>query len=125
MENNMEIYESKDGGARFYFTHSSSDFTTGVLVMKPQYELPKHNRPLAVENLVQISGKCTMKLFSSETDFSEHILKPGDHLQIPKGQYHIHANPNDTESATLFKAVGDITKVMDALRQDCNLIKSF
>lgn len=95
------------------------------MVIAPHYELPKHNRPLAVENLVQISGTCVMKLFADEANFTEHVLQKGDHLVIPQGQYYIHANPYDVESATLFKAAGDITAVMDILRKEFDLIKAF
>ena len=112
----IETYESQDGGVRFYFSHSDKNFTTGVMVIRPHYELPKHNRPFAIENLVQISGESIIKLFSDETNYTEHLLKPSDNLQIPLGQYHIHANTTDIESATLFKAVGDITVVMDNIR---------
>lgn len=113
----LEVYEDKEKTVRFYFTHSSKEFTTGVLVIQPHKELPKHNRPLAVENLIQISGKCVMKLFKGETEqFEEHKLNPGNYLSIPKGQYHIHANPFDNISITLFKAEGDITKIMNVIR---------
>ncbi len=120
----IEIYKSKDYGVTFYFTHSDQDFTTGLMVIAAHYELPKHNRPLAVENLVQISGTCLMKLFTDETNFTEHILQKGDHLVISQGQYHIHANPHDIESVTLFKAAGDITAVMDILRKEFDFVKS-
>lgn len=118
--NPIEIYESKDKGVRFYFTHSDEKFTTGVMVIQPKYELPKHNRPLAVENLMQISGICLMKLFSDkdQDDSKMRILTPGEYLEIPKGQYHIHANPYEVESATLFKAEGDITEIMANLRKE-------
>ncbi len=118
----IETYESQDGGVRFYFSHSDKNFTTGVMVIRPHYELPKHNRPFAIENLAQISGESAMKLFSDETNYIEHILKPGDNLQIPTDQYHIHANTKDIESITLFKAVGDITAVMDSIRKEYKLI---
>ena len=118
----IETYESQDGGVRFYFSHSDKNFTTGIMVIRPHYELPKHNRPFAIENLAQISGESVMKLFSDETNYTEHILKPGDNLQIPIGQYHIHANTKDIESIALFKADGDITAVMDIIRKEYKLI---
>jgi len=118
----IETYESQDGTVRFYFAHSSKEFTAGVMVIKPNCELPKHNRPFAEENLEQISGECVMKLFSDENNFTEHILKNGDFLKIPKGQYHIHANRGDAESITIFKADGDITAVIDIIRKEYKLI---
>ena len=114
----IEIYEDKNKIVKFYFTHSNIEFTTGVMVIQPNKELPKHNRPLAVENLVQISGACKMKLFDDEINFKEIMMKPGEYLEIPKGQYHIHSNPFNQESVTLFKAEGDITKVMEIIRNE-------
>lgn len=121
--NFIEAYEDKDRIVKFYFTHSDSQFTTGVMVIQPHAELPKHNRPLAIEHLVQVSANCTMKLFSDEENFEEKVMLPGNYIQIPKGQYHIHSNPFDQESVTLFKAEGDITKVMEVIRKDFNKIE--
>lgn len=118
MENKfIENYIDKGKTVKFFFSHSSEKFTTGVMVIAPEKELQKHNRPLAVENLIQISGKCTMKLFNDDTEFTEHILMPGDYLQIPQGVFHIHANPFKTESITLFRAQGDITEIMKNIRE--------
>ena len=116
--NFIEAYEDKDKVLKFYFTYSSPEFTTGVMVIAPHKELPKHNRPLAVEHLVQISSICIMKLFTDETNFEEKVMNPGDYIQIPQAQYHIHSNPSDQESITLFRAEGDITKVMEIIRKD-------
>ncbi len=59
-----------------------------------------------------------MKLFTEDDSYSETILNVGDSIQIPKGIYHIHANPNNEVSLTLFKADGDITMIMENLRND-------
>lgn len=114
----FEVWEDPQTHVRFYFSHSDNQFTTGVMVIPPHTELPKHNRPLAVENLVQVSGACLMKVFDENDVPTDHALKIGDNLSMPKGQFHIHANPNDEPSATLFKAVGDITAVVDVLRRN-------
>ncbi len=81
-------------------------------------ELPKHSRPKAFENLVQISGKCLMKIFDDADSVTEHTLGVGDKLRMDKGQYHIHSNPFSETSVTLFKAEGDITEVMKVLREN-------
>lgn len=121
--NYIEAYEDKNKIVKFYFTHSDSQFTTGVMVIQPYKELLKHNRPLAVENLIQVSGTCIMKLFIDEINFEEKIMNTGTYIQIPKGQYHIHSNPSDEESITLFRAEGDITKIMKSLRKEFDQIK--
>ena len=114
----FEVWEDPQTHVRFYFSHSDEQFTTGVMVIPAHTELPKHNRPFAIENLVQVSGKCLMKVFDENDIATEHILEPGDNLSMAKGQYHIHANPNDEPSATLFKAVGDITSIVATLREN-------
>ena len=113
----FEVYETPDGSARFYFSHSDKEFTTGILVLNPKAELSKHNRPHAIENLIQISGRCVMKLFETPTQSTDHTLLPGTKLVISKGMYHLHSIPFDEESTTFFKAEGDITEIMDKLRQ--------
>ena len=114
----IEAYEDPSGKARFYFTHTSDQFTTGVLELDPGGELPRHNRPNGVENLVQLSGSCVMKLFSNDSTPDperEVALKKNDFLEIPKGKFHIHTNPFEEQSLTFFKLVGDITEIMQTL----------
>jgi quercetin dioxygenase-like cupin family protein len=114
----FEVWEDPETQARFCFSHSDKNVTTGVMILRPGTELPKHNRPLAFENLLQISGKCQMSLFGEAGELqATHELAPGDYLHMAKGQWHMHANPFDEESATLFKAEGDITKVVEKLRE--------
>jgi len=114
----FEVWDSPDGQVRFCFSHTGSDFTTGVMILQPGAALPKHNRPLAYEHLLQLSGNCMMTLIAEDgAEQSVHNLKPGDSLHMEKGQWHIHANPNETASYTLFKAEGDITAILDNLRK--------
>ena len=91
--NYIEAYEDKERIVKFYFNHSDENFTIGVMIIKPNSELSKHNRQLAVENLVQIHGTCVMKLFSDETTFEKKIMTPGTYIQSPHAQFHIHSNP--------------------------------
>ncbi len=114
----FESWESPDGAARFCFSHSDEQFTTGVLILQPGAELARHNRPLAHENLLQITGKCRMTL-TDEDGGNEQIneLEPGSSLRMEKGQWHVHANPYHEVSTTLFKAEGDITAVMKVVRE--------
>lgn len=112
----FEIWKDPNTGVVFYFSHSDETLTTGVMMIPAGQELPKHNRPLAYENLVQVAGKCKMTVFESDDNSTEKVLDVGDSLRMEKGQYHIHANPFDEPSYTLFKAEGDITEVMKVLR---------
>ncbi len=116
-ENAIEIYQSPDGKATFYFSHSDSNFTTGVMVIEPNSSLPKHKRPLAFENLTQVSGKCLMTLFNEKDEAIEIELNVGEGIKMHKAQWHIHANPYNELSLTLFKAEGDISEVMKALKE--------
>lgn len=114
----FETWKDPVTGAEFCFSYSDEDFTTGVMYLPPGCELPKHNRPKAFENLKQISGKCKMTVFDNEGGSFDKILSPGDTLRMEKGQYHIHANPFDEKSHTLFKAEGDITDIVKALKEN-------
>ncbi len=115
----FETWKDPATGVEFVFSHSDENFTTGVMYIPPHSELPKHNRPKAFENLKQIAGKCNMIVFDLEGDGSfSKVLSPGDELSMEKGQFHIHANPFEEKSYTLFKAEGDITEVMRALREN-------
>lgn len=116
----FEVWDDPSGQVRFCFSHTGTDFTTGVMILQPGAALPKHNRPLAYENLLQLDGGCTMTLLNESGDTEAiHMLNPGDALHMDKGQWHIHANPNAQVSLTLFKADGDITAILD------NLCKTF
>lgn len=59
-----------------------------------------------------------MTTFDNNEIETKHILGIGDSLGMPKGQFHVHANPNDEPSATLFKAVGDITTIVATVRKN-------
>ena len=114
----FEIWRDRTTGVTFYFSHSDEQFTTGVMEIPPHTELPKHNRPKAFENLVQVSGVCVVTVFDEGESSKTHILHVGDTLRMEKGQHHIHANTSDVVSCTLFKAEGDITQIMDVLREN-------
>lgn len=114
----FEIWQDPATKVTFYFSHSDENLTTGVMEIPARAALPKHNRPKAFENLVQVAGKCRMEVFTSEDESTEHILEVGDTLRMEKGQFHIHSNPFEETSYTLFKAEGDITEVMKVVREN-------
>lgn len=109
--------ESPDGKARFYFSHSDEKFTTGILVLQPRAALPKHNRPHAIENDVQIGGRCLMTIFNENDTTQEVEIAAGEGVRMQAGQWHIHGNPYDEVSITLFKLEGDISDIMKMLRE--------
>ena len=113
-----EIYEDLATGTIFYFSHSDENFTTGVMAIPPKIELPKHNRPNAFENALQISGRSIIQVFDDDGAITEHELSAGDTLRMDKGQFHIHANPFDEVSYSLFKAEGDISESMKFIREN-------
>jgi quercetin dioxygenase-like cupin family protein len=116
-DNAITIYETSDKKARFYFSYSDNNLTTGVLVLQPGGALPKHNRPHAIENLTQVYGKCLMTLFDEKDGLKEIKLTVGEGIKMPKAQWHIHANPYNEVSITLFIAEGNILDIMDELKK--------
>lgn len=114
----FEVWESPDGQFRFCFSHNDTKFTTGVLIMQPGTELPKHNRPKISENLLQVSGRCKMIVFSDEGEVQEErILEAPQGITFNKAEWHIHANPFDEVSVTLFKGEGDMTAIIQKVRE--------
>lgn len=49
---------------------------------------------------------------------TNHHLNPGNKLSIPKGVWHIHANPFDKLSLTYWHFDGDIRKIIEAIRKN-------
>ena len=115
-KNSTEIYQTDDSLVTFHISYSSKNFSTGILLLKPGVILPKHNRPNAVENLTQIAGKCLMKLFDENNKPIDYEVDPGEGIRMPKGQYHIHSNPYHENSITLWMAEGDITGIIENIR---------
>jgi quercetin dioxygenase-like cupin family protein len=119
MHQAFEMWEEPKGQARFCFAHVGKDFSTGVLNMKPDTEVPKHNRPDAEENLLQISGRCQVTLYSEDGEIeATYDLTPGTAIHMKKGQWHRHSNPFPETSITQFKAEGDITGIVDKMRRE-------
>ena len=122
-QKNIEIYDSVDGNSRFYIAYSGKDFSTGIMVIKPGISLPKHNRPLAIENLTQISGKCLIKIIDEDEKITDYELNSGESIKIEKGKYHIHANPHEDISVTLWMADGDIVDIIETIRKIYRKVK--
>lgn len=97
--------------------HSDHDLSVGVLGIDPGRELSSHNRP-ALESLFQIKGKCIMKLFEVDDTVREIILEEGESIDIPPLTFHIHSNPFNDESITFWRARGDITEIIQRIRNN-------
>ncbi len=108
-----EIYELPLG--RIIFGHTDDNLTVGCLVLNPNQALPKHSRPV-LEQLTQIFGTCSIKLFDGDTLEKEVVLREGDTIGIPADQIHIHSNPTKEKSVTLFKFEGDVSEQVDQIR---------
>ncbi len=109
-----EIYELPQG--KIIIGFSNRELSIGLLVLNSGQSLPKHNRPVN-EELLQIKGKCMMKVFSEDSSH-EIELNENSSLKIPANTFHIHSNPFNQESITLWKFQGDITSIIDKIRSD-------
>lgn len=108
-----EIYELPQGKMTISFC--DRHLCIGLLELNPNQELSKHNRPIK-EELVQIYGTSVIKLFDKDKLVREVILNENDKLEIPANQFHIHSNSINDKSITLWKFEGDITKIIEDIR---------
>ncbi len=111
----FEIYKLPQG--KIVFSCTTKDLNTGALYLNPHQELPKHNRPVS-EQLVQVAGTSLMKLFDGDTLVNEVTLHENDTLTIPAKQFHMHTNPTDEVSVMMWKFEGDITQVIEGIRNN-------
>ena len=109
----FEVYDIAQGKIMIAF--SDKNVSVGTLHINPKQELSKHNRPV-MESLFQLKGKCVMKVFDGDACIKETVLNEGESIEFPQEQFHIHSNPFDEESVTFWKASGDITKIIDDIR---------
>lgn len=109
-----ESYELPQGKITISFC--DENLSVGLLELNPSQALSKHNRPVK-EELVQIHGTCVMKLLDGNKLIKEVTLKTGEKLELPVNQFHIHSNPTDRKSITLWKFEGDIIEVIENIRK--------
>jgi quercetin dioxygenase-like cupin family protein len=113
----FEMHKIPQG--KILIAFSDKNLSIGTLELNPNQESAKHERPV-LESLFQLKGRCLMRLFGEDGD-KEVVLNEGDSLDIPPGNQHIHANPYDEVSLTLWKASGDIIKILDKIRENSNI----
>ncbi len=112
---NFEKYNLAQGNIMIAF--SDKTLSVGTLEINPKQELAKHNRPV-LESLFQIRGRCMIKLFEEDGTVKEVVLNEGDSIDIPQLKFHIHANPFNEPSITFWKASGDITEIINKIREN-------
>ena len=110
----VEIYELPQGKITIIFSDKS--LSVGLLELNPKQELTRHNR-LVDEELTQIHGSSTIKLFDGEEVTKQVILQENEKISISANQYHIHSNPTDKKSITLWQFKGDILEVIENIRK--------
>ncbi len=112
---NFETYPLPQGKIMIAF--SDKNLSIGTLHLNPDQSLDKHNRPV-LESLHQLQGKCVMRLFDPDEEIT---LDEGDSIDITPERFHIHSNPSDKPSITLWKASGDITSIIQKIRESSNM----
>ena len=115
---NFEKYDLEQGNIMIAF--SDKNLSVGTLEINSQQELAKHNRPV-LESLFQLKGKCTIKLFEEGGTVKDIVLSEGESIDIPPFKFHIHANPFDESSLTFWKASGDITEIINTIRENSKM----
>ncbi len=99
---------------------SDKSLSVGTLKLNPNTELSKHNRPV-LESLFQLKGTCAMKLFEEDGSTKDIVLNEGESLDILPKKFHVHSNPTKGISITFWKASGDITEIIDAIRKNSEM----
>jgi quercetin dioxygenase-like cupin family protein len=99
---------------------SDENLSVGTLEINPNQELSKHDRPV-LESLFQLRGKCMIKLFGEDGSVKEMVLGEGESMDIPPKSQHMHTNPFDEVSLTFWKASGDITEIINKIRENSRM----
>jgi quercetin dioxygenase-like cupin family protein len=110
----MEAYDLPNG--IITVSHCTEDLSIGTLTLDPGKELDKHNRPVD-EEIIQIHGKGGLRIFE-EDGTREVVLEEGDTIEIPANQFHQHINPGEEESIQVWKFQGDITHIIQDIREE-------
>ncbi|MBN2100654.1 cupin domain-containing protein [Candidatus Dojkabacteria bacterium] len=96
--------------------HSDQESSIGLLYLAPGESLDKHNRTVE-EELFQIQGQSVYTVFDGDNT-KKIILNKGESLILPSGQFHVHGNESREESITFWRFVGDVTDVIQAIRDN-------
>ena len=116
-----EVYKLPQG--RIFIGYSDKTLSAGYLELNPHQELPKHKRPVD-EELIQIEGTSIVRIFRSHS-VGEVILPPAHTTIVPANRPHIHANRTDKKSLTYWRFDGDITEIINRIRESYPKIDDF
>ncbi len=89
----------------------------GRLELNPGAKLEPHTRPVA-ERLEQLDGKSERIV-----DGKKVVMTPGNRIEIPPGQLHVHSNPFPEKSVTNWEFDGDIREVIREIARKNRKIK--
>ena len=98
-----------------YLGTSDPSRSVGYLELKPHTSLTLHNRP-AIEKLTQIKGVCDMVIYKNGKGEIVTLNENDSYIIKPAGIYHIHTNPYDSLSLTYWDFDGDVTEIIDAIK---------
>ena len=113
-----EVYKILQGKIVIIFSNKKISF--GLLELNPGKELSRHIRPVA-EKLTQIYGASIIKIFGNKNEWNIKLDK-NKKIKIPAKQSHIHSNPTNKKSLTLWKFEGDILKIINEIKKKNKLI---
>jgi len=103
-----------------YLGESDKSRSVGYLELHPHTSLTLHNRPTE-EVLTQVQGKTSIIEYDEKGNCAEQVLKKGEkHTIAPAGKYHIHVNPFKEKSITYWDFPGDITEIIESIRNISN-----
>ena len=62
-----------------------------------------------------------IKLFEEDGSVKEVVVNEGESIDIEPGKFHIHCNPFSEDSVTFWKASGDITGIINKIRNNSKM----
>lgn len=104
----VEVYKIPQG--KLVVSYCDKNLSIGLLELNANQELSKHSRPVD-EELFQVYGTSIVKLDKEVT------LNEGDTIKIAANEEHVHSNPSDKKSITLWKFEGDIVEIINKFRR--------
>jgi hypothetical protein len=112
----IQLYKLPQG--KISIIHSSKDVSVGYLELNPHSELKIHNRPVN-EELFQLVGSCEIKEFQGDRLINTVTMDENQRYVIEANKYHIHSNPTDSKSITIWNFEGDIVDIIQDIRDNC------
>lgn len=116
MEKISDCFKVELPQGAIYLGKSDVNRSVGYLELNPHTSLTLHNRPVK-EILTQIEGSTSIVKYDENGKLNEFVLNEGDtHTIEPAGTWHIHVNPFNNKSLIYWDFPGDITEIIDNIR---------